>query len=156
MPVCSFQNGAYGSMLISTDYTFQENNVMVEASFSLISTKNRLMRCSVCRQERIHDTYLDFMSEISNRIDTKDENSYVRNSTLSTVCMTSSCDTSRSRIHNQRATKNILLLMKINSQPPVLCNILPTIIFRLQMIIFSALQFIHRLKLLCASTNPTR
>jgi len=133
---------------------------MVEASFSLISTKNRLMRCSVDRYERIHvvlfhDTYLDIMSEISKRMDTKDENSYVRSSTLSTVCITSSCDTSRSRIHNQRVT-NILLLMEINSQPPVLCNFLPTIIFRLQMIIFSALQFIHRLKLLCASTNPTR
>jgi len=143
-------------MLISTDYTFQENNVRVEASFSLISTKNRLMRCSVGRHERIHDTFVDIMSEISNRMDTKDENSYVRNSTLSTVCMTSSFDTSRSRIHDQRATNNILLLMKINSQPPVLCSILPTIIFRLQIIIFSALQFIHRLKLLCASTNPTR
>jgi len=149
MPVCSVQNGVYGSRLVSTDYTYRENNAMVEASFSLISTKYRLMRCSVDRHKRIHDAYLDIMSEISKYMDSKDENSCIRNSTLSTICMTSSCDTSRSRIHNQRATKNILLLMKINSQPPVLCNILPTIIFRLQM-------FIHRLKLLCASTNPTR
>ena len=58
MPVCSFQNGVYGSRLVSTDYTFQENNAMVEASFSLISTKNRLMRNSVERYERIHATYV--------------------------------------------------------------------------------------------------
>jgi hypothetical protein len=106
---------------------------MVEASFFLISTKNRLLRNSVKRYKRIHDAYLDIMSEITKRMDTRDENSDVRNSTLSTARMTSIRDPrmqSRPRIHNQTAKSNILLLIKINSQPLVLCNILPTKIFR--------------------------
>jgi len=72
MPVCSFQNGVYGSRLVSTDYTYQENNAMVEASFSLISTKYRLMRNSVERYERIHATYVNFNAEISKRMYTRD------------------------------------------------------------------------------------
>ena len=72
MPVCSFQYGAYGSRLVSTDYTFQENNAMVEASFSLISTKYRLMRNSVDRYERIHATYEHLNAEISKRMYTRD------------------------------------------------------------------------------------
>jgi len=133
MPVWSFQNGIYCSSLVSTDYTYGDNNGMVTASFSLINTKNRLMRCSVNRYERIPDAFLDILIEISKRMDTRDENSDVRNSTLSTARMTSIRDPrmqSRPRIHNQTAKSNILLLIKINSQPLVLCNILPTKIFR--------------------------
>ena len=67
--ICALQNGSYGSRLISTDYTDEENARMVDATMSLSGTRNNLYRCSVDRYERIHHTYLDIMSEISNRMD---------------------------------------------------------------------------------------
>ena len=70
--ICALQNGSYGSRLISTDYTDEENARMVDATMSLSSTRNNLYRCSVDRYERIHHTYLDIMSEISKRMDAKD------------------------------------------------------------------------------------
>lgn len=62
------------------------------------------------------------------------EISDVQNSKILSICMALSCGMrmeSKSTRRNQTATNNIPLLIGINFRLPELCNILPSIIFRL-------------------------
>ena len=59
------QNGAYGSRLLSSDNTNEENVRMASVSMSLISDKHQLLRLSTDRHEIMGYTYVEMMNDIT-------------------------------------------------------------------------------------------
>ena len=59
------QNGAYGSRLLSSDNTNEENVRMASVSMSLIGDKHQLLRLSTDRHETMGYTYVEMMNDIT-------------------------------------------------------------------------------------------
>ena len=59
------QNGAYGSRLLSSDNTNEENVRMASVSMSLIGDKHQLLRLSTDRHEIMGYTYVEMMNDIT-------------------------------------------------------------------------------------------